>query len=79
MRKITLEDAHGTYSIETVDEPVTIDEIFETLIIPALLAAGFNIETINDFLDVETTEPWESRRAKPGDVGYTHDGDGMGI
>ena len=79
MRKITLEDEHGTYSIETVDEPVTIDQIFETLIIPALLAAGFGEGTINDYLDVETPAPWESRRAKPGDVGYTHDGDGMGI
>ena len=78
MRKITLEDEYGTYSVETTQDPVTIDQIFEGLIIPVLLAAGFGEGTINDYLDVETPSPWESRRAKPGDEGYPED-DCMGI
>ena len=79
MKKITLEDEYGVYAIETTQCPVTIDQIFDTLIIPALLAAGFGEGTINDYLDVETPAPWEGRRAKPGDECYAEDDDLMGI
>ena len=66
MKKITLEDEYGVYAIETTQCPVTIGQIFDTLIIPALLAAGFSDGTINDFLDVESrwTRP-ASKWARP--------------
>ena len=53
MRKITLEDEHGTYSIELTDDLATLSAVVSDLIIPVLLAAGYQPETIKDCIGGE--------------------------
>ena len=48
MSKITLTDEHGTYSIDSSHNPVTIIEIIDYLLKPVLLAAGFSEQTVNE-------------------------------
>jgi hypothetical protein len=49
--RITLENEYGTYSISTHSSDMDIVEIFNTLIIPLLKAAGYAEKTVEDYLD----------------------------
>jgi len=58
--KITLEPSeldqppahrHPKVSVETAHDDMAIDELFEQLIIPALLGMGFMKETIDNYLN----------------------------
>jgi len=60
--KITLEptdldqaphNLHPTVSVATAYDDMTIDEMFEGLIIPALLSIGFQKETIDKYLGAD--------------------------
>lgn len=53
MSKITLENENGVYSIQCCDEQLKIDDVFDYLIIPMLLAAGYHPETINRYIGGE--------------------------
>lgn len=50
MTKITIEDQYGRYLVELNKDDLNIQEVFEELIVPALLACGFSSETINKYL-----------------------------
>ena len=51
--KITLENEYGVYSVETFKSTDGIDSMFENLIAPLLLAAGYHPETIRDQFEHE--------------------------
>lgn len=48
--KITLENQYGTFTVETKEHEITLVEVFENLIIPVLLSAGYHNESIKDYL-----------------------------
>lgn len=56
MRKITLENQHGIYTIEVKEGIEYIGDYVEQLIIPVLISAGFSTETVNDYLGREEEE-----------------------
>lgn len=47
---ITLKNCYGEYSISVPETDLTIVELFEGLINPILLAAGYAQSTIDDYL-----------------------------
>jgi len=51
MSKISLTDEYGTYTIDCFDELSTLTDMFERLVIPVLVAAGFSRESINAYMD----------------------------
>ena len=54
--RIEIRDDHGT--IVSVEQPgvVTIDQVVESLVIPALLGVGFHPDSVNSALGVEVGE-----------------------
>ena len=50
--KMTFTDLNGTYTIER-ECGETLDDVFEELVIPTLLAAGYHRDTINRYLNGE--------------------------
>jgi len=48
--KVTLENEHGTYSVEVKDIELTIDELIRNVIKPAILAAGYSEKLVNEHL-----------------------------
>lgn len=49
MTRITLKDENGTYLVESTQDFITIDDMFEQLIEPVLLAAGYSQELIDGY------------------------------
>jgi len=50
---VTISNCFGDYSIEIKDTDMTVDQMFEELIIPVMLAAGYQAKSIEDYLDGE--------------------------
>lgn len=48
--KITLKNEYGEYSVSANRSDLAIDEAFEILIIPVLLASGYSKELIDEYL-----------------------------
>jgi len=48
MTSINFKDEFGSYTIEINKDGMTIDEVFEDLITPVLLAAGYSRKNIED-------------------------------
>lgn len=48
--KITLKDAYGEYNIEVPRTDLSIDEVFDDLVRPVLLAAGYSKEIIDEII-----------------------------
>lgn len=46
--KIVLTNEYGEYSVSSVKSDLTINEAFDLLIVPALLAAGYSKELIEE-------------------------------
>lgn len=67
MPKITFENEFGVYTIDSKVSVETIDQAFETLITPLLLAAGYQPETIEEQIDYEKQDlrGWDD---KPGEI-----------
>jgi len=54
MTKITLETQYGSYSIETVQDNLNIEQMRDDLLSPLLLAAGFHWRNVDElFFDKE--------------------------
>lgn len=51
--KITLENADGTYSVESRRDELTVDDLLFLVVEPVLLAAGYAQESIDKALDRE--------------------------
>ena len=51
MSKITLENQYGEYSVSTKKEDLHIAEMFDDLVIPVLLAAGYHQGSIDEYLN----------------------------
>lgn len=51
--KLTLENDYGTYSVGINKQDLTIGSMFEDLVIPVLLAAGYQQESIDNCLGEE--------------------------
>ena len=49
--KLTLESYGKLVSIETESDDLTIDEVFEELVEPAVLAAGFQRKSIDNYYE----------------------------
>lgn len=49
MTRITLKDENGTYLVESAQDFITIDDVFEQLVEPLLLAAGYSQELIDSY------------------------------
>lgn len=49
--KLTIENCYGKYTVESSGDDLNIQEHFDNLIIPCLLAAGFNREVIATYLE----------------------------
>lgn len=47
---IELRDENGTYRVTRDVADVSLDNIFEDLIVPVLLAAGYRLESIEKYL-----------------------------
>lgn len=62
MTKLTLKNRYGRYQIELDREDLTFDELFEELVRPLMLAAGYTEHTIDEYLgaDEEETKKWPS-------------------
>lgn len=43
---------HGTYTIEVNAIEMTIEQVMLDLVAPVLLAAGYNHESINDYITI---------------------------
>lgn len=50
MTRIELQNENGRFVIELNDDQLTVQAMFDDLWIPLLLAAGFQPETISDYL-----------------------------
>jgi hypothetical protein len=48
--KIELQNEHGAYTIELKEEVIVLDDYIQLLIIPLLLAAGFQQRTIEEYM-----------------------------
>lgn len=48
--KVTLENEHGTYSVEVKDTELTINALIRDVIKPVVLAAGYSSTVIKDHL-----------------------------
>lgn len=46
---ITLSNGYGRYSVELEQGDMTLPDIMDLLVIPALLAAGYRHDTISDY------------------------------
>ena len=53
MAKITYTNECITVSIEDLENDVTLDEIMQNLIVPLLLAIGYQPENINEYINLE--------------------------
>ena len=53
MTKITLENKYGVFSVEYKSELNNINDLFENLVEPVLLSAGYSKELINDYFENE--------------------------
>lgn len=51
--RIQFTDDFGTYTVERLTLGCTLPEIMEELVIPVLLAAGFQPDTIDGYLNPE--------------------------
>ena len=60
MPKITFENRHGIYSIEHYEEIETLDDVFEMLIQPVLIAAGFHPDNIKEEIEYAKEEMFEN-------------------
>lgn len=50
MTKLTLENENGEYSIAIKEEEINLYNVFQHLIIPILLSAGYSADSINEQL-----------------------------
>lgn len=47
--KLTLENEYGIYAVEVNKSNMEISDVFETLIAPILLAAGYSTDNIKEW------------------------------
>jgi hypothetical protein len=59
MVSIEITNQHGTYLVSSNEDLAALDDYFECLIIPALLAAGFSKKLIGSYLGIEMDEEEE--------------------
>lgn len=50
MTKLTLETEYGTYSVEVNEDDMNITDVFDRLLIPVLLSAGYDEHSIKEQL-----------------------------
>ena len=50
---ISLNDGYGSYTVEVDKVDMSMDEVFQELVIPVLLASGYQRENINQWITEE--------------------------
>ena len=51
--KITIENNYGIYSIESKETDLTFNDLWECVVMPVILAAGYSKELIDGYFDLE--------------------------
>lgn len=52
MTRVTIENEYGKYSVEIPNRDATLDEVMNWAILPALKAAGYNSEAVDEYFSV---------------------------
>ena len=61
---ITLTDAYGTYMVRQEQTDLTMDKLVDHLLIPLLLACGYQRETIDEHFGFTNSEDFDSLNAE---------------
>lgn len=65
---ITLTDAYGTYMVRQEQTDLSMDKLIDHLLIPLLLACGYQRETIDEHLGFANTEDFDHLNAEANEI-----------